>query len=72
MPLILFELTSGTWEELSTYHFNKKIITHYFCPACGVAFASAAPGLIAVNVRSTAGIDVDKLQVAEFDGATLL
>jgi hypothetical protein len=65
-----FELTSGTLEGLSSYQFNKKVITHYFCPDCGVSFVSKGSG-VAVNARTVDGIDLEKLKLRGFNGASL-
>lgn len=69
MPPERFELTQGSWDDLSTYQFNKMVAKHTFCPSCGISFASSAPGRVVVNVKTVDEIDVDKLQVFKFDGA---
>jgi hypothetical protein len=59
-------------ENLGTYHFNRHIIDHHFCPACGVApFAEGKNGdapMVAINVRCLEGVDPKVLTVKFFDG----
>ena len=61
---------------LGTYLFNKKVIQHHFCPSCGIApygEGQDAKGnrMAAVNVRCLDGVDVSKLEVMAYDGASL-
>ena len=72
VPSELFQLTKGTWDELTSYHFNRKIIKHSFCPTCGVVLTSAFMNTTAVNARTVDGVDVNKLDVLQHDGKTLL
>jgi len=70
-----FELLSGG-DSLTDYQFNKKIIHHLFCSACGVAsFArGTAPDgsdMIAINVRCLHGVDPATLTVTPFDGRSM-
>lgn len=55
------------------YQFNKHVIHHLFCKACGVA--SYATGkkpdgkeMVAVNVRCLDGVDLGALKLTHFDG----
>jgi len=61
-------------EALSTYTFNKHVIQHRFCAACGCApFAEGEVGgeaMVMVNLRCT-DADLDAIQVMKFDGAAL-
>ena len=75
VPPPQFALQAGG-EDLRDYQFNKQIIHHLFCPACGVeSFARGkAPGgsdMIAVNVRCLDGVDVAALTLTPFDGRSL-
>jgi len=70
VPPADFELVSGQ-EALATYTFNTKTAKHQFCRTCGVHpfyIPRSDPDKIDVNVRCLAGVDLDRLQVATFDG----
>ena len=59
-------------DALSTYHFNKHVIDHHFCPDCGCApFAEGkAPdgsAVAAINVRCLE-IDLDSVKRVPVDG----
>jgi hypothetical protein len=59
--------------EMATYTFNKHVIHHHFCPACGIhPFAEGTDPkgnpMAAVNVRCLEGIDLDKVPVTRYDG----
>jgi hypothetical protein len=61
---------------LATYRFNKHVIDHHFCPACGCApfgFGTDPKGaaIAAVNVRCLDGVESAKLKVVPFDGRSL-
>lgn len=72
VPPSKFTLHAGE-NDLTEYQFNKKIIHHLFCRACGVEpFArgkmpDGSPA-IAINVRCLEGVDLDALKTAPFDG----
>ena len=53
---------------MTVYHFNNGIIKHYFCPTCGLGMFGMGLGIVAVNVRSVEGVDVDELELVEFYG----
>jgi hypothetical protein len=70
-----FTLRAGH-DGLTDYQFNKKVIHHLFCPACGVeSFArGTGPGgaeMIAINVRCLDGVDIAALTPIPFDGKHL-
>lgn len=62
-------------ENLSTYRFNRHVIAHHFCSACGVApFAEAdtesgEKGAM-INLRCLPDFDLDSVEVIKFDGAS--
>ena len=66
-----FQLVQGSFEELSIYRTSKKILEHYFCPTCGVAFVIKGAILIAANVRTIDGIDLKKLRFRLLDYGSL-
>ena len=71
-PEAQFKLLSGE-DALVDYLFNKKVIHHYFCGACGVrsfARGTAPDGskMAAVNVRCLDGVDLASLSPKPIDG----
>lgn len=62
--------------DMRYYTFNTHKIKHYFCPDCGSAtFGKGADGkgnlMVAVNVRTLKGMDIQALKVKHFDGRKL-
>jgi hypothetical protein len=60
-------------EKLGTYTFNKHVIKHRFCPACGIhPYGEAADPqgnpMAAINIRCLEGIDLDAVPIRHFDG----
>ena len=58
------------------YRFHKHVISHRFCPVCGIhayGEASDAKGnrMAMVNVRCLEGVDLESLPVKHFDGRSL-
>jgi hypothetical protein len=74
VPPTQFELVAGE-ENLQHYQFNKHVIDHYFCTACGVqSFArghSPKGPMVAVNTRCLDGLDPKSLSPMPFDGKSL-
>ena len=63
-------------ESMSTYKFNKHVISHHFCPDCGCApFATGkGPGGVAtagINVRCLEGVDLSTVKRVPVDGRRL-
>lgn len=59
---------------LSTYTFNKHVLSHHFCNTCGIApFSegkkSDGSAMVAINLRCVTDIDPDALKVTHWDGA---
>jgi hypothetical protein len=59
--------------DLATYHFNKHVIDHHFCPTCGCApfgIGSAPDGTAtaAINIRCLEGIDLAGVKRVAVDG----
>lgn len=74
-PGTQFELVSGQ-DALVDYQFGKKHLHHQFCKTCGVrSFSRGADEkgteMIAVNLRCVAGVELEALEIQEFDGASL-
>lgn len=60
-------------EGMRTYLFNKHVIRHHFCPACGIhpfgeGTAPNGDAMAAVNLRCLEGIDLGAIPVTQFDG----
>ena len=60
-------------EDMGTYLFNKHVLEHHFCPACGIhPFAEGTDPkgnkMAAVNIRCLEGIDLESIPVKHFDG----
>ena len=65
-----FELVAGA-EALLTYEFNTGTAKHRFCKVCGIHpfyTPRSDPDKVDVNVRCLAGVDVERLAPARFDG----
>ena len=63
-------------DKLQTYRFNKKVIDHRFCSECGVQPLSQGTGsegqpMAMINLRCVPGIDLNSLEIAHFDGASV-
>ncbi|MDE2414659.1 MAG: GFA family protein [Comamonadaceae bacterium] len=64
-------------DAAARYQFHKHLITHRFCPSCGIhPYAEGIDPkgrlMAAINVRCVEGIDLDNLSVKHFDGRALL
>ncbi|GJE91495.1 GFA domain-containing protein [Phanerochaete sordida] len=68
-----FALTAGTREELTEYRFGRRVFARFFCPTCGVEIFETKEDedMLGVNVRTVDGVDMEKLRIKPFDGATL-
>ena len=76
VPKESFSLSSGE-ELLTEYRFNKRVIAHLFCSACGVeAFAygqdQEGNATVAINARSIDNIDLEHIAQMPFDGKHLM
>jgi hypothetical protein len=70
-----FELKTSR-DDIAVYTFNHGNIRHQFCKTCGCAPFGEGTGpdgkaMVAINLRCTDGIDLSKLKITEFDGASL-
>ena len=67
------QLKVDTAEELPTYRFNTKKLSHHVCPSCGIAPFSegtdpSGKAMAAINVRCLDGIEPNALKIVPFDG----
>lgn len=72
VPRDQFTLTTPE-DAASTYLFNKHVIQHRFCPACGMhPYAEGVDpkgnAMVAVNLRCIEGLDLSTVPVHEFNG----
>jgi hypothetical protein len=62
--------------DLGTYKFNKHVIDHHFCKACGVSSFSEGKNpkgeaMVAINVKCVTDVDWRTLDIKFFDGRAL-
>ena len=64
-----FKLLSGA-DNLTEYHFNKKVIHHKFCKTCGVQSFSDNDSFpkMAINVRCLEDFDAGATPIEKVDG----
>lgn len=72
VPLGQFTLTTAE-EDVSTYRFNRHVIDHHFCAACGVAPYSEGTDpqgnrMAAINLRCVPAVDLEALTIQKVDG----
>jgi hypothetical protein len=72
VPQSQFTLNGGE-ENLTTYHFNKKLIDHNFCKTCGVqSFARGGDAegnvMMAINLNCLEDLDTETLTIKKVDG----
>jgi hypothetical protein len=63
-----FELLSGK-DDLASYRFNTKTVSHTFCPHCGVHpfyVPRSDPDKLSVNARCLDGVDPALLRPSRF------
>ncbi len=59
--------------DLTDYQFNKHLIHHLFCSACGISSFTRGTGpdgseMVAINVRCLDDVTLDSLSISHFDG----
>lgn len=64
---------SAAQDMLSIYRFNKHVIDHHFCAACGCApfgLGTAPDGkaMAAINIRCVEGVDLSSVKRIPVDG----
>src|SRR3954452_24544128 len=67
-----FVLDKGD-DNLTDYLFNKHVIHHLFCKTCGIkSFArgkdKTGGDSVAINTRCLDGVELQKLNIVQFDG----
>lgn len=72
-PLETLSVIAGD-DVLTEYRFNKHALAHRFCPTCGCQPFATGNGpdgkeIAAINLRCVPGIDLDRLDVEQVDGA---
>ncbi len=72
VPESAFRLLSGK-DATTDYLFNKHVIHHRFCSACGIeSYANGTDpkgnAMVAINVRCLDGVEPDALTITKFDG----
>ena len=72
VPREKLQIASGE-STLQTYKFNKHVIEHQFCPACGCApFGLGADPkgnkTAAINIRCLEDVDLTKVNRMPYDG----
>ncbi|MBB1624185.1 GFA family protein [Achromobacter sp. UMC71] len=75
VPRGKLRITSST-DSLSTYKFNKHVISHHFCANCGCApfgFGASPTGeaTAAVNARCLVSVDLAGLTRMPYDGRSV-
>jgi hypothetical protein len=63
-------------DAAAAYLFNKHVITHRFCPTCGIHPYGEGVGpdgkaMVAINLRTLEDFDLDRVPVTHFDGRSL-
>lgn len=59
--------------DYGTYHFNKHVIDHHFCPTCGISpfsegkMPDGSP-IACVNARCLDDVDPATLKIVPYDG----
>jgi hypothetical protein len=62
-------------DKLADYTFNKHMIHHHFCADCGCSPFGTGTGpdgqeMVEINLRCVPECDIDKLEIAQVDGAS--
>ncbi len=63
-------------DAITVYTFKSHVIRHQFCKVCGCAPFGEGTGpdgktMVAINLRCADGVDLSRLKITHFDGASL-
>ena len=63
-------------DDIAVYTFGKHVIRHQFCKTCGCAPFAERTGpegeaMVAVNLRCAENLDLSRVKITPFDGASL-
>jgi len=68
----LFEFTKGSLDDLTSYEFGPKRISHHFCGKCGITVGSVLGSMWVINLRCIdEGLDIEALKRRHFDGRNM-
>ena len=75
VPRARLQVTRGA-DALATYTFNRHVIQHRFCAACGIhpfgeGVDPKGEAMAAINVRCLEDVDLDAIPVHHYDGRSL-
>ena len=75
VPRARLQVTRGA-DHLATYTFNRHVIQHRFCAACGIhpfgeGVDPKGEAMAAINVRCLEDVDLDAIPVHHYDGRSL-
>ncbi|GAB3101139.1 GFA family protein [Lysobacter terrae] len=72
VPRAQLRITQGE-KAMATYMFNRHVIKHHFCPACGIhPFGEGTDpkgnAMAAINIRCLTDIELESVPVQHYDG----
>ena len=70
VPDASFRLEKGE-DAMGSFLFNKHVLNHRFCKACGCSPFVEGPGTVAVNARCLQDFDLTSVPIKPYDGAHL-
>ena len=63
----------GSDDNVASYKWNRHVISFEFCSTCGAAPFAHGEGpngpMVEINLRCADGVDLDRLEITQFDGA---
>lgn len=64
-------------DDIAVYTFREHVIRHQFCKTCGCApfgdgTAPDGAAMVAVNLRCAEDIDLERIRIVRFDGASVV
>jgi hypothetical protein len=63
-------------DDIAVYTFGRHVIRHQFCKTCGCAPFAEGTGrdgkaMVVVNLHCADNLDLSKIEITQFDGASL-